>query len=272
MKYKKNKVTLLDKPVLFKDPSYGKKVLLVDIETAPNLAYVWGKWEQDVIAFKEHWYMMSYAYKWLGEKTTRVVALPDFRLYKREKSNDRELVKSLWELFNEADVIIAHNGDAFDIKKSNARFIQHRLEPPMPYKTIDTLKWARKYFKFDSNKLDDLGDYLKVGRKVQTGGFHLWLGCIAGDNKAWDKMREYNKYDVILLENIYYKIRGWAKGAPNMNLLLGGSMKCPTCGSEHTIKRGYSYTQVATYQQYQCKNCGCWPRGEKIKTGQVLLR
>lgn len=262
--------TLLDKPILFKDPSYQKKVLLIDIETAPNLAYVWGKWEQDVIAFKEHWYMISYAYKWLGEKSTRVVALPDFPLYKKNKADDESLVRSLWDLFDKAEVIIAHNGDAFDIKKSNARFIQHHMEPPSPYKTIDTLKIARKYFKFDSNKLDDLGDYLKVGRKVHTGGFNLWLGCLAGESKAWNKMKEYNKFDVILLENIYNRMKGWSTGGPNMNLVLGGFFNCPICGSEHTVKRGFATTRVSVYQQYQCKNCGAWPRGEAVKGGKVL--
>lgn len=264
--------TLLDKPILFKDPNYQKKILLFDIETAPNLAYVWGKWEQDVLSFKEHWYIISFAYKYLGEKETYVYALPDFKLYKKEPSNDRELVGKLWKLFDEVDVIVGQNVDAFDIKKSNARFLKHGLEPPSPYKTIDTLKIARKYFKLDSNKLDDLGDYFNIGRKIQTGGFNLWLGCIGGDKEAWHKMKEYNKQDVILLEKVYYKLRAWDKTGANLNLILGGFSNCPRCHSEHVTKNGFYYTKVNTYQSYRCLNCGHRPQGELIKRSAPVLR
>jgi len=262
--------TLLDKPVLFKDPNYNKKVLLFDIETAPNLAYVWGKWEQDVLSFKEHWYMISFAYKWLGERETFIWSLPDFKTYKKDPRNDELLCRKLWKLFDEAEIIIAHNGDAFDIKKSNARFLKHGLEPPSPYKTIDTLKVARKYFKLDSNKLDDLGDYFNIGRKLQTGGFNLWLGCIAGEKEAWNKMTEYNKRDVVLLEKVFYKLRGWMVNSPNMNLIQGTIFNCPVCGSEHTHKRGYNMTKVAIYQRWSCLNCGAWSQGEKVKRDKPL--
>ena len=129
------------------------KILLFDIETAPNLGYVWGKWEQDVIEFDRQWYMLCFCAKWLGDKKVMTHALPDFSLYKKDPENDKELVKKLWELFNEADIIIAHNGDEFDIKKSNARFIYHGFTPNPHYKTIDTKKIAKKYFSFNENNL-----------------------------------------------------------------------------------------------------------------------
>jgi DNA polymerase elongation subunit (family B) len=263
-------MSLLDKPILAKDPDYKKKILLFDIETAPNLAYVWGKWEQDVIAFKEHWYMISFAWKWLGEKETYVVALPDFKTYKKDKTSDEELCKKLWDLFNEADILIGHNGDSFDIKKSNARFLKWGLEPPHPYKTVDTLKIARRNFKLDSNKLDDLGDYFKLGRKVHTGGFNLWLGCLSGDVDSWALMKKYNRQDVILLEKVYYKLRGWDKSAPNLNLIYGGIFNCPKCGSNHVNKQGFNRSKVAIYQSYHCMNCGGWSQGEIVKRDKPL--
>ena len=262
--------TLLDKPVLFHDPDYHKKVLLFDIETAPNLSYVWGKWEQNTLAVEKHWYMISFAYKWLGEKQTYVLSLPDFKEYKKDPTNDEPLVKELWKLFDQAEVIIAHNGDTFDIKKSNGRFLKYGLEPPTPYKTIDTLKIARKYLKLDSNKLDDLGDYLKIGRKIRTGGFDLWFDCIKGDRKAWKHMCDYNKRDVILLEKVYYKLRSWAGNLPNMNIILNGTFNCPTCGSSEVHKRGFSYTRIIVYQRFKCLNCGAWSRGEAIKADKLL--
>ena len=248
--------TLLDKPILFHDPNYHKRILLFDIETAPNLAYVWGKWEQDVLSFKEHWYIISFAYKWLGEKETYVLSLPDFKTYKKHPTNDELLVNKLWDLFDKSDVIIAHNGDAFDIKKSNARFLKHGLEPPSPYATIDTLKIARKYFKLDSNKLDDLGDFFNIGRKIQTGGFNLWLGCIAGDKEAWKKMTEYNKRDVILLEKVYLKLRGWNKQSAYINLVLGRPQSCRNCGGEHLHSHGEEWSGLSKYHRWKCLGCG----------------
>src|ERR1044072_2516292 len=98
------------------------KILLFDIETAPSLGYVWGKWEQDVLDFKREWYMLCFVAKWLDKKGMITGALTDFKTYKKDPENDRELVKQLWHLFDEADILIAHNGDQFDVKKANARF------------------------------------------------------------------------------------------------------------------------------------------------------
>jgi DNA polymerase elongation subunit (family B)/DNA-directed RNA polymerase subunit RPC12/RpoP len=245
------------------------KILLFDIETMANLVYVWGKYEQDVIAYKRHWFMLSFAYKWLGEKKTYVHSLPDYPLYKKDKLNDQELVKELWKLFDEADIIIAHNGNSFDIKKANARFIKHKLPPPSPYRMIDTKLVAKKYLKMDSNKLDDIGDYFNIGRKINTGGFELWLGCEAGDKKAWKKMCDYNVQDVILLEKVYLEMLPYMIDHPHMGLLIDGSLnKCRNCGSTNIHKRGFGVNSKTRYQRIQCQDCGGWDKGETIKNGQ----
>lgn len=262
--------SLLDQPLIFKDPDYKQKILLFDIENTPLVTYTWGIWEQDVIEVKEEWYILCFAYKWLGEKETHVVALPDFQGYKKDRKNDEKLVKKLWELFDKAEIIVAHNGDQFDIKKANARFIQYGFEPPQPYKTIDTLKVARRHFKFDSNKLDYLGQYLKLGRKLPHTGKHLWFGCMEGDEKSWKLMREYNKQDVILLEKVYLKLRGWMTTSPNINLVFGTVNNCPKCGSEHIQRRGFGYTTLTSYRRYKCMNCGAWLHGERVKRDTPL--
>src|SRR3990167_2097656 len=113
------------------------RILLYDLETAPNLGYIWEKYEQNVLSYEMEGYMLCYAYKWLGEKRIRVKGLPDYSLYKKEPQNDRELVTGLHKLFEEADVIIAHNGQSFDTRVANARFIVHSLNPPATYKQID---------------------------------------------------------------------------------------------------------------------------------------
>lgn len=239
------------------------KILIFDIETAPNLAYVWGKYEQNVIAYENEWYMLCYAAKWLGKKKVMTSKLNDFKLFKKDKRNDLEVCKELWKLLDEADVVIAHNGDSFDIKKTNARFLYHGLTAPSPYKTLDTKKIAKRYFKFNSNKLDDLGEHFGIGRKVKHEGFSLWLKCMDGVKSGWNNMIKYNKQDVILLEKLYLKLLPWITNHPNYGVYLGKEHVCPNCGSEQVIRRGFNYTKTMVYQSWQCKNCGSWSQSSK---------
>jgi hypothetical protein len=238
------------------------KILLFDIETSPTLGYVWQLWEANVLKVVKPWNILCFSYKWLGGKT-QVVSLPHFGANKKRPSNSLAkneifLVRKLWELFNEADVIVAHNGDKFDIKKSYAKFIEYGLNPPAPFKTVDTLKVARRYFKFDSNKLDSLGDFLHLGRKVHTGGFDLWDRCMQGNLKAFKLMERYNKGDVDLLEKVYFKLRPYIQNHPNFNVFDGTNHSCPNCGSSKIQRRGYSYSRTTKYQRWQCQKCFSW--------------
>lgn len=241
------------------------KILLFDIETAPILGHVWGMRETDVIAKERDWFMLCFAYKWLGEKKVTVKALPDFKGYKKNKLDDEALVTALWELFDKADIIVAHNGDSFDIKKANARFIKHCLPVPSPYLTFDTLKAARRVASFPSNKLDNIGLDLGIGRKLPHTGIHLWLSCMAGDKESWALMKRYNAQDVVLLEKVYLKLRGWSKH-PNVNLTSRRPQACPKCSSPHIQSRGFHYNHTSERHQYQCMNCLGWCYGpwEKI--------
>lgn len=249
------------------------KILYYDIETAPNLSYVWGQFEQNVIDHEREWYMLCVSYRWEHEKRTRVCSMVDFPdAYGKDLENDFHVVKKLWNLFNEADIVVAHNGDRFDMRKANARFVAHGLGPASPVKQVDTLKVARRYFMFNSNKLDNLGKHLGVGRKVDTGGFETWAGCMRGDMKSWKLMTKYAKQDVDLLRDVYLKLRPWMTNHPNLNVYDGGA-DCPTCGSDNLQKRGQRYTQVATYQQYYCNDCGSWSRSrlmEEVERPEIV--
>ena len=238
-------------------------ILFYDIETFPNLGFIWGKWEQNVIEFKKDWVMCSFSYKWQGGKV-RNCKLSDYPLYKKDTEDDRELVYDLYDLFLKADIIIAHNGDAFDIKKTNTRFIQNGLKPPPPHKTIDTLKIARKYFKFDSNKLNDLGQYLKLGEKVKTGGFDLWKGCMAGNKESWRLMGKYNNQDVELLEKVYNKLLPWIENHPKKKLMLERP-NCDNCDSSKVWQKGYKMNLKGKRRQLHCQSCGHWFSGKQEK-------
>ena len=154
--------------------------------------------------------------------------------------------------------------DKFDIKKMYARFLYYGFPPPSPFKSIDTVKIARKYFSMNSNKLDDIGRYLGIGRKMVHTGWDLWKRCFSGDMEAWNEMINYNSQDVLLLERVYEKFKPYITNHPNMNLLQNTTHSCPNCGSNHLQKRGMSITRVSKSQRYQCQDCGAWSQGEKI--------
>jgi len=248
------------------------KILVFDIETAPNLGYTWGKYEQNVIQFKDDWYILCFAAKWLGEKKVITSKLTDFKIFNEDKKDDFQVVKELWKLLDEADVVIAHNGDKYDIKKSNARFIYHGLPAPSSYQSIDTLKLAKKYFGFSSNKLDDLGKFFKIGKKVEHEGFELWLKCMIGDKTAWKHMIKYNIQDIILLEKLYYKFLPWITNHPNLGLYQGKMCACPNCGSTNLMKNGLRYNKTTVHQRWRCKECFANSqsvRSEKIDKPEV---
>ena len=244
------------------------KILFYDIETAPNLGYIWGKYEQNVLAYDREWYMLCISYRWAHEKTTNVISLRDFpELYEANPLDDSQLVWTLWNLLDMADITIAHNGDKFDNKKSNARFITNGMGPPSPYRSIDTLKVARQKFMFNSNTLGDLGQTLGLGAKVATGGFELWLGCMRNEDAAWSKMIRYAKQDTVLLEKVYQKLKPWMTNHPNLGMWSDEEHVCPTCGGTHLTKRGVRRTQTLTYQQWQCGQCGGYSRSRASEAG-----
>lgn len=234
------------------------KILLYDVESFPNLAYIWGKYEQNAIGdFVKERMVVCFSWKFLGEKSVHHLALPMFKGYNKSRPNNKALVKQLHKLISSADIVVAHNVDKFDDKMSNTDFIKNGLLPPPPHRTIDTLKVARKYFAFNSNKLDDLGQALGLGRKVRTGGFSLWVGCMEGKKTAWRRMKFYNNGDVVLLEKILLREAPWMTDYPD---LRGGGNECVVCAGADFQSRGVYRTRISVGTRYQCKGCGHWTK------------
>lgn len=247
------------------------RVLIFDIETAPNLSWSWGLFTEltTMKMVENEWYMLCWCAKWLGEKKIISSALPDHKGYKKDPTNDKKVLEVLWKLLDEADIVIAHN-IKFDKKKSNARFIYHGMKPPSPYKCLDTLMAARGEFNFTSNKLDALGQYLKCGKKVPHSGFDLWRGCMNGCKKSWHTMVKYCKQDVALLEKVYLKLRPYIRNHPNMNV-YENKIGCPKCGSESVQSRGYYFTSTGKFQRFRCNDCGGWSKKRKNEMKNITL-
>ena len=223
------------------------RILYFDIETFPLLAHVWSKFvDGPVVSIEREWSIASIAWAWEGEKRTHAMDARD------DIHDDTAMVVKLHELFDEADVVIGHNANGFDIKKAQGRMLLLGLTPPSPFLSIDTLTVVKRHFKLTSNRLGDVCEALGLGGKVSTGGWELWAQCLAGDDPAWNKMVRYNKQDVALLPDLYHRLRPWISNHPVLH-----DSGCPKCGSDHSHGRGYYTTKSGTkYQQRECQDCG----------------
>ncbi len=238
------------------------KVLLIDIETSPIKAYTWGpKWETNLIEVIQQSKILSFSAKWVGGKHI-TKGLPNYKGYKKGVINDRAICLEMHDLLDQADIVVAHNGKAFDVKTINLRFLANGLGPTSPHKVVDTKLEFKKRFRAPSNSMDDICDYLGLGRKMEHEGFPLWKRCEAGHRPSWEKMLKYNKHDVVLLEALYLKIRPWIIHHPNIAYLTEKRDACPNCGSNKSQHRGWNRTKTLKFRRLQCE-CGSWHQASK---------
>lgn len=235
------------------------KILLLDIETAPAISYIWDLYQEitnyDFII--RDGYVLCWVAKWADEnKYMSASLIDDPKAFKKDPTNDKAISQGLWNLIDEAKVIIGHNCLNFDLKKMNTRFYVHDLGKPSPSQVIDTLSIARANFAFMSNKLGDLSK-IKGERKLPTGGFDLWKRCMEPviDKEAWKHMTVYCKKDVELLQARYDEFRAWHPKHPNCYIEMPGV--CPRCGGNQMIKKGFYYTGAGKYQRFLCKTPTC---------------
>lgn len=248
-----------------KNTKHNAKVLLLDVETAPVLAHVWGLFDQNVglNQIASDFYILSWSAKWLGDPNSKII----YRDQRNAKNieDDKAILQELWKLLDECDVTLTQNGRRFDHKKINARFIMHGMQPPSSFKTIDTLVIARKHFAFTSNKLEYMTSKLckksKKSHHKKFPGFELWKECLAGNIEAWKEMEAYNKMDIISLEELYNILAPWDAGL-NFNLYSDELETTCSCGSSEFKKKGYAYTNNGKYQRFICKKCGANSRGK----------
>lgn len=243
-----------------------QRVLVFDIETAPMLAYVWGRREVNVALnqLKSDMHVIAWAAKWLGSPARSTM----YRDQRDEKdiTNDKVILSNLWTKLDEADIVVTQNGKAFDSKILNARFIMHGWAPPSPYKHLDTLQIARSAAKFTSNSLEYLTDKLCTKYKKLSHskfpGMELWKECMAGNRKAWDEMKRYNIHDVLSTEELYMKLRAWAPANAPQVFQVNPDEECGTCGARDVHQRGWGYRKATRFKRMLCRDCGTWSIGK----------
>jgi hypothetical protein len=228
-------------------------VLVMDIETLPIVAYTWGAWDQNINMEQiiKDWVILGWSGKWLDDDKIISDILTPKEAVNRD---DGRIVKNLWKLLDDADIVIAHNGKAFDLPRSNTRFLYHKMGPPSSYKVIDTLIAARSAFGLTYNRLDYVAKYLGAQRKKETD-FQLWIDCDHGDKEALQRMQNYNIGDVETLEQVYLKIRSYIPNHPRLTSYDRVKGRCPVCLSDYTLIGTYQ-APIKQYPEYRCNSCG----------------
>lgn len=237
----------------------------MDIETTPNLADVWGLWNQNVSLnqLRQSTKLLCFSAKWLGDPVKDT-------LFFSVNNSRQTMVACAHHLLDQADAVMTWNGRKFDIPHLNREFLEGGLKPPAPYRQVDLCDVVKRQFRFPSNKLQYVSVQLGLSGKVSHEGHTLWVKCMAGDPAAWKRMERYNKQDVILLEGLYKRLQPWIPGHPSWASWSGADV-CPKCGDGlHLQKRGWAYTQQSVYQRYQCTKCGAWSRGTKREHGITI--
>lgn len=231
-------------------------ILLLDIETAPNLAYVWGLFKQNIAInqIANSSYILCWSAKWYGK--------PKIFFDSIHQSEHSSMLQRIHTMMSRADAIVHYNGTKFDVPTLNKEFIKYEFKPPAPSHQVDLLHVVKKMCRFDSNKLDYVSKYLGIGEKVRHEGHELWVKCMEKDPKAWKRMKEYNLHDVVLLEKLYKKLIPWIDTHPS-HAAFEDHPCCPNCGGERYTQQGWRVTRTMKYPRFQCQDCGFWFRNNK---------
>lgn len=240
------------------------RVILWDLETSHNTVAVFGLTHNDYIQPENiltERFIICGSWKVLGEQKVHSVSiLGDQKLFQKDPYSDKHVCEELHEVLSEADCLVAHNGDSFDLKYVKARMLINGLPPLPPITTIDTLTVARRHFNFNANKLDYLGNVLGVGRKKPTTN-GLWLEVLKGNKRAIREMVSYNQEDVRLLERVFLKLQPYVQN--HLSRELFGKEGCPRCGSNKVQSRGLHRALTRVYRRFQCQKCHGWFRSMK---------
>lgn len=230
------------------------KRLFFDIEVSFNVVATWNIGYNLSISheniLKER-AIICICYKW--EDDSKVCYL------KWNNGDDKQILKKFIGILNSADEIVGHNSDRFDLKWLRTRCIYHNIPMFPDYHSIDTLKLSRSGFKFNSNRLDYIGGYLGVGRKLKNEGFELWKNIVlSNSSKSMLKMIKYCSQDVKLLEKVFKKLNSYTRHKHHLGVLYDhDKCSCPNCTSDKTISNRRRITATGIKKiQMNCRDCG----------------
>lgn len=230
-----------------------RRRLYFDIETSPNIGLFWSAGYKQNIDYsniiKER-AIICICYKWEDDRDT-------YGLTWDHKQDDKKMLSEFIKIANQADELVGHNGDKFDLAWIRTRCLFHGIDMFPKYTTIDTLKVSRAKFRFNSNRLNYIAQYLGIGQKIKTE-FGLWKDIVLNkDKKAMEAMVKYCKKDVILLEKVFKHLRKHMEPKTHYGVIFGQDRgSCPECGSDELVINRRKTTATGLKKiVYQCKEC-----------------
>ena len=225
------------------------KVLVIDIEWQPALAYVWRMWDQNIQPdmLVDHGGMLCFCAHWDGTK--------DYMFYSKWEHGQKGMAEAALRLMEEADAVVTYNGDKYDIPKITGEIMLAGLTPPPVVASIDLIKTVKK-FGFNMNRMAYVAPRLGIGEKLKHEGFNLWKSVMDGDKKAQERMKKYCIQDVRITAKMYSKIKPFIRNPPHLDPSV--KTRCPACNSPKTQKRGQRHTRCFRIQRNACTNCGHW--------------
>lgn len=228
------------------------KVLLFDIETSPCFGWFWRPGFNQTITHSqilEENKIICICYKWHGDDKIHTLTWD-------KNQCDKKMLADFSKVLIEADSIIGHNGEAFDVKWVQKRIAYHGLPPLGQLPTDDTMKQMKKHFNLNSNSLAYSAKYFGLELKGTPGGIDTWLDIIKKKcPKAMKLMTDYCELDVKVLDELYTKILPYVNPKQSHTASDKENHFCPACGSNDMIKYGTYRTRVATYQKRRCNSC-----------------
>ena len=156
-----------------------RRRLFFDIETSPNIGLFWEAGYKKNIDYSniiQERAIICICYKWEDEKEV-------YSLQWDSKQNDKTMLTKFIEVANLATEMVGHNGDKFDLAWIRTRCLFHHIPMFPKYLTIDTLKVARQKFRFNSNRLNYIADFLGLGQKIKTE-YSLWKDILLHKDKV----------------------------------------------------------------------------------------
>lgn len=240
------------------------KVLYFDLETSPCIVETWGTGKQYIGAeqIRKERKVFCICYKWAQDKKVHRITMDmskhDLDLF--DDDADKEMLIKFSEIYNSADIAVAHNGRAFDLARVRARLVKYGLPDLAPILFDDSYVFSKDK-DFTSHKLDYLCRYLNLKGKTSTSR-KLWSQVMDGSKKALKQMVDYCSNDVVILEQMYLKLKPYCKSKLNLAVFYEDSRLCPSCGGE-LKESGHAYTTTSKKKRYRCKECGSWFRSGK---------
>lgn len=238
----------------------GLRVLFWDIETSPMEVWTYAIGQNIAISpsqIEHESKITSIAYMFEGDKFPKYLEWE----FKDGEGDDELMLKKFVSVLDTADIVVAQNGDRFDLTTFYWRLNELKLPPPEnEIITLDTLKLSRRVFRSPSHKLDYRSKVYGFGGKIKQD-----MGdCIAvakGDSKKQKERVRYNIKDVLDLRRLFWREINYYFIPKQIAKLLKNYIyeKRPFC-KKCEVKRRKKYDvssveKTDMHIQYKCRNC-----------------